>query len=222
MADRSSDTREPPEAALYIACMDKQRQLGFTLYELMITLMVVAVILAFGIPNLRDYTLNSRMTSTANDLHAAFLMARTEAAHAKSNVTICASADPTGTATCDGTWDQGYVVFIDDNADQVRDAGEPILRSHPPADAGVLLRVANGATYFMYAPSGLGRIDTGGNPPVSQVVICDERGNIRAAGGNSAARLFVSTPLGRATIVRDRAVIQAALDSPQMMGATCP
>jgi hypothetical protein len=57
---------------------------------------------------------------------------------------------------------------------------------------------------------------------LSQVVICDERGNIRAAGGNSAARLFVTTPLGRATIVRDRAMIQAALDSPQMMGATCP
>ncbi len=219
MADRLSDTRERRVPALYIACMDRRRQLGFTLYELMITLMVVAAILAFGIPNLQNYTLNSRMTSTANDLHAAFLMARTEAAHAKSNVTICASADPTGTATCDGTWNQGYVVFIDDNADQLRDAGEPILRTHPPADAGVLLRIANGATYFMYAPSGLGRLDTGGNPPVSQVVICDERGNVRAAGGNSAARLFVSTPLGRATIVRDLALIDNALTA---MGATCP
>jgi prepilin-type N-terminal cleavage/methylation domain-containing protein len=122
--------------------MDKQRQMGFTLYELMITVMVVAVILAFGIPNLREFTLNGRMTSTANDLHAAFMMARTEAAHAKSNVTICASAD------------QGYVVFIDTNADRARDAGEAVLRTHPPADAGVLLRIANGATYFMYAPSG--------------------------------------------------------------------
>jgi prepilin-type N-terminal cleavage/methylation domain-containing protein len=59
--------------------MDRQRQMGFTLYELMITVTVVAVILAFGIPNLRDFTLNGRMTSTANDLHAAFMMARTEA-----------------------------------------------------------------------------------------------------------------------------------------------
>lgn len=199
--------------------MDRQRQMGFTLYELMITVTVVAVILAFGIPNLRDFTLNGRMTSTANDLHAAFMMARTEAAHAKSNVTICASADPTGTGTCDGTWDQGYVVFIDTNADRARDAGEAVLRTHPPADAGVLLRVANNSTYFMYAPSGLGRRDTANNTPLSQVVICDERGNIRAAGGNSAARLFVTTPLGRATIVRDRPLIENALTA---MGATCP
>lgn len=199
--------------------MDKRKQTGFTLYELMITVMVVAVILTFGIPNLRQFTLNSRMTSAANDFHAAFMMARTEAAHAKSNVTICASADPMGAANCGGTWDQGYVVFIDDNANQARDAGEAVLRAHPPADPGVLLRVANGSTYFMYAPSGLGRLDTGGNPPLSQVVICDERGNIRAAGGNSAARLFVSTPLGRATIVRDMTLIGNALTA---MGATCP
>jgi type IV fimbrial biogenesis protein FimT len=199
--------------------MDKRRQTGFTLYELMITVMVVAVILTFGIPNLRQFTLNSRMTGTANDLHAAFMTARTEAARAKSNVTICASADPMGAADCGGTWNQGYVLFIDDNANQARDAGETLLRAHPPADNGVQLRVANGSTYFMYAPSGLGRLDTGGNPALSQVVICDERGNVRAAGGNSAARLFVSTPLGRATIVRDRALIDNALTA---MGATCP
>ena len=221
VADRSSDTRERSGPALYIACMDKQRQMGFTLYELMITVTVVAIVLAFGIPNLRQFTLNSRMTSAANDLHATFMMARTEAAHGKSNVVICASADPMGAAQCDGTWDQGYIAFIDDDddADLARDAGEAVLRAHPPADTGVLLRVAGGATYFMYAPTGLGRLESGGTQAVSQIVICDERGNITAAGGNSAARLFVTTPLGRATIVRDQALIGNALTT---MGATCP
>jgi hypothetical protein len=125
-----------------------------------------------------------------------------------------------GAAECDGTWDQGYVAFIDedDDAALARNGGA-VLRAHPPADTGVLLRVAGGASYFMYAPSGLGRRDVGNNTPLSQVVICDERGNITAAGGNSAARLFVTTPLGRATIVRDKALIGNALTT---MGATCP
>jgi len=201
--------------------MDKRSQHGFTLYELMITLLVVGVILSFGIPNLRQFTLNSRMTSTANDIHASFLLARTEAAHAKANVTVCASANPmAANADCGGTWDQGYIVFIDANGDRARfGANETVLRSHPAADPGVLLRVANNASYFMFSPSGLGRLDTGGNPAVSQIVVCDERGNIKAAGGNSAARLFVATPLGRATIVRDLALIGNALTA---MGATCP
>jgi len=199
--------------------MNKRQQTGFTLYELMITLMVVGIILGFGIPNMRNFTLNSRITGAANDLHAAFMMARTEAAHAKTNVTICASADPMGAASCGGTWEQGYVVFIDDDADQVRDAGEAILRSQPGVDTGVMLRVANAASYFMYAPTGLGRLDAGGNPALSQVVICDERGNGDGPSGGSTARLFVSTPLGRATIVRDKAMVGAALTA---MGATCP
>jgi hypothetical protein len=82
-----------------------------------------------------------------------------------------------------------------------------------------MLRVANGATYFSFASTGLGRGDVGGAPSLTQVVMCDDRGNITAAGGNSAARLFVATPLGRATILRDQTLIGNALTN---MGATCP
>lgn len=201
--------------------MDKRSQHGFTLYELMITVMIVGVILTFGIPNLNAFTQNSRMTSTANDLHAAFQLARSESARARTNITICASADPMGAAsTCNGTWDQGYIVFIDDDGNQARaGANETVLRAHPPADSGVMLRIANNASYFMYASTGLGRLDTANNPAVSQVVICDKRGNIRAAGGNSASRLFVATPLGRATILRDMGMIGNALTA---MGQACP
>lgn len=201
--------------------MDKQSQHGFTLYELMITVMIVAVVLTFGIPNLNAYTQNSRMTSAANDLHAAFQLARSESARARTNITICASADPMGAGSdCDGTWDQGYIVFIDDDGNRARaGANETVLRAHPPADSGVMLRIANNASYFMYASTGLGRLDTGGNPAVSQVVVCDKRGNIKAAGGNSAARLFVATPLGRATILRDMGMIGNALTA---MGQACP
>jgi len=201
--------------------MDKRSQHGFTLYELMITVMIVGVILTFGIPNLTAFTQNSRMTSSANDLHAAFHLARSESARARTNITICASADPMGAGSdCDGTWNQGYIVFVDDDANQARaGANETVLRAHPAADSGVMLRIANNASYFMYASTGLGRLDTGGNPAVSQVVMCDERGNIRAAGGNSASRLFVATPLGRATILRDMGMIGTALTA---MGQTCP
>ena len=73
--------------------MKTRSQTGFTLYELLITFLIVGVVLTLGIPNLADFTRNSRITSTANDLHAAFLMSRSEAARSKSNITICASAD---------------------------------------------------------------------------------------------------------------------------------
>ena len=201
--------------------MKKRTQSGFTLYELLITLLIVGVVLTLGIPNLSDFTRNSRVTSTANDLHAAFHMARSEAARAKTNVTICASAKSMdGAADCGGTWDQGYIIFLDDNADQLRNAvGETVLRVVPEAAEGITLAVENDATYFMYASSGLGRRDVGTNVPVSRVMICDDRGTVETSQDFSAARLFVATPLGRATIIRDLTMVDNALLA---MGKNCP
>jgi type IV fimbrial biogenesis protein FimT len=201
--------------------MKKRLENGFTLYELLITLLIVGVILTLGVPNLSEFTANSRLTSTANDLHASFQMARSEAARAKTNITICASADSlTAAPSCGGTWDQGYIVFIDEDGDLARaGATETVLRVHGPSATNVILSVANDATYFSYASSGLGRGNVGGNAAVTQIVMCDDRGNITAAGGNSAARLFVATPLGRATILRDKGLIGNALTN---MGKGCP
>lgn len=197
------------------------RQCGFTLYELLITMVILSVVLSYGMANLSEFTQNGRMTATANDLHAAFHMARSESARSKTNVTVCASAAPMGAgAACGGTWDQGYIVFVDTDGDLQR-AGptETILRRHDAAERGVNFAVANGAGYFAYAASGLGRGNVGGVPAVTQIVMCDDRGNITAAGGNSAARLFVATPLGRATILRDQGLIGTALAN---NGLACP
>jgi prepilin-type N-terminal cleavage/methylation domain-containing protein len=201
--------------------MDKKTKSGFTLYELMITVTIVGIVLALGIPNFRQFLQNSRMTSTANDLHAAFHMARSESSRAKSNITICASANAMTTgANCGGNWDEGYIIFVDTDGDLNRSgATENVLRAQPSTAKGVTIAVADDATYFSYASTGLGRANVGDKPAMSQVVMCDERGNVRAAGGNSAARLFVVTPLGRATIFRDETLIDNAL---AMMGKSCP
>jgi len=201
--------------------MQKRTQNGFTLYELLITLLIVGVVLTVGIPNMSDFTRNSRITTTANDLHAAFQMARSEAARGKTNITICASAnsmDPA--ADCGGTWDQGFIVFVDTNGDLLRaGADETVLRAHPAVNTNMTLAVANDATFFSYSGSGLGRGNVGGNQALSQVIVCDERGTAETSQNFSAARLFVATPLGRATVVRDLTMVDNAL---VLMGKTCP
>ncbi len=201
--------------------MDKKNQHGFTLYELLITVTIVGIVLSFGIPNMLQFNQNSRMTSTANDLHSAFHLARSESSRAKTNITVCASANALAAgANCGGTWNQGFIVFVDEDGDINRSgATETVLRANGPIADGVTLAVADGATYFSFSSTGLGRPNVGGNPAVSQVVMCDERGNVTAAGGSSAARLFVVTPLGRATVFRDTVLVDNALTA---MGASCP
>ena len=196
----------------YIARMKNRNQNGFTLYELMITVMVIGVVLTLGVPNFSEYRQNSQMSGTANELHSSFLLARSEAARAKSNITICASANPTGgaAAACDGVFDQGWIIFVDTDGDIVRDAGEAILRPHAAVPNGLSIVPDNGATYFSFAATGLGRGDVGGNPSFVTATICDDRGTAIAAGGTSAARRIVVTPIGRATVIRDKAIIDLA------------
>jgi len=189
--------------------MKTKYQNGFTLYELLVTLLIVGVVLTIGVPNMSEFTANSRMATTANDLHASFMMARSEAARSKSNITICASADSLApAATCNGTFDDGWIVFVDLDGDLQRaGAGENVLRRMPAIDPKINININNNATYFSFAPTGLGRGNVGGVPSFQTAVLCDGRGNQVAAGGNSSARYLVVTPIGRATVVRDAAVI---------------
>jgi type IV fimbrial biogenesis protein FimT len=218
---RSSAKPEVLNTAPYIAFMEERSQNGFTLYELMITLLIVGVVVTIGMPNLTAFSQNSRITTTANDLHAAFQVARSEAARAKANITICASDNSMAAAAdCQGNWEDGFIVFLDLNGDIARaGANETVLRAHPAVAKGVSLAVANNATYFSYAPTGLGRGNVGGAPAISQAIICDDRGLVETSKDYSAGRLFVATPLGRATVLRDYTMVNNALT---LMGQTCP
>jgi type IV fimbrial biogenesis protein FimT len=203
---------------MYVAPMSKTKQQGFTIYELLITMLMIGVILSIGVPSMSGFMQNSRITSTANDLHASFYLARSEAARSKSNIMICASANSMdAAAACGGTFDDGWIIFVDLNDNQTRDAGdeENVLRAHPAIPDTIDIITNGGADYFVFAPSGLGRGDIGGNPALSIAMICDERGLDVAEGGRATARRLVATPIGRATVISDYDDIVAA-------GGVCP
>src|SRR5690606_41949543 len=113
--------------------MNRPKQHGFTLYELLITLLVIGIVLVIGVPNLSDFTRNSRITGAANGLHTSFMVARSEAARAKTNIPICASAAPMS-AGADGdgaSFDGGRISIIDEDGNDLRDAAEEhVLSRH--------------------------------------------------------------------------------------------
>ena len=200
-----------------MSCMNKRIQSGFTLYELMVTLTIAGIVLMVGIPSMGEFRQNSRMTSTANDLHSSFYLARSEAARSKAIITICASADsmvddPPISPSCSGEFEDGWIVFVDDNLNGIVDAsdgniavdnGESILRRFPARHESLTLDTTGMGDYFSYAATGLGRGQVLADPPVTTAIMCDVRGNVTASGGRSAARVLVITPLGRATVLRD-------------------
>jgi prepilin-type N-terminal cleavage/methylation domain-containing protein len=200
--------------------MRHRRKNGFTIYELMITILIIGLVLALGLPSLRSVVQDNRVTTTTSDLQSAFKIARSEAVRARTNVTICASDNSSSDdADCRGEWQDGFIVFVDTDGDLTRDAADDtLIRAHPAVVDGVRLVVANDAKYFGFTSTGTSRGDVDELSAVSQIVVCDERGIAEASQGNSTARLIIATPLGLATATRDHNMVGNAM---QQMGKSC-
>ena len=188
---------------MYIAGVNKRRVQGFTLYELLITVVIVGIVLGFGIPNFRAFTQNSRMAAATNDMLGTFHLARSEAARSKQNVSICASTDPLAAVpSCGGTFEDGWIVFVDPDGDVEFDAGEILLRSYPALPDAITVTNTGQGGYFAFGPSGQSRGAVLAQPPTTTAVFCDARGNAPTTAENSAARVLRVLPIGRATILR--------------------
>jgi type IV fimbrial biogenesis protein FimT len=188
--------------------MKNQHQLGFTLIELMTAIFVMSIVIGFGIPAMTDFVRNSRMTGTANDLLAALHVARGAAVSRRAPTMVCRSADAmAATPSCDdaGT---GWIAYVDANDNDgdgmadgngALDAGEEILLANQgPPDT---ITITSNGTFVAYSSSGFLRA-VGGTASATVFRICDGRGNVDTAGGNSAARAIIVSPTGRPQIQR--------------------
>lgn len=135
---------------------------GFTLIELMITLAIVAIVLAIGVPSFQGMMRDNRLATQTNTFLAALNLARSEAIKRGRRVTLCKSASG---ATCEGGggYQQGWIVFVDPNDNAVVDAGEMILRVEG-AMPGNLSLTGNSTvqSYVSYVGDGTSRLVGGG------------------------------------------------------------
>ena len=95
----------------------KKKHTGFTLIELMVTLVVASIVLTVGIPSFKSFFLNSRMSTQANDLISSLNLARSEAIRRGTSIKVCSSNDQ---ASCGGSWEDGWIVITADDADLIK------------------------------------------------------------------------------------------------------
>ncbi len=113
------------------------RNKGFTLIELMVTLLVLGIVLAAALPSFREAIQNNRVTTQANELSMAFMLARSEAVKLTVPTAICGSSDGE-TCGAAATWANGFIVFVDQNRDGVRaNPAEAVIRAFQSADGGI-------------------------------------------------------------------------------------
>lgn len=93
------------------------RNRGFTLIELMITLVVLALMLGWGVPSFLSIIENNRVTTQANTFIAALALARSEAV----SKGVTTHVSPVG-----ADWSDGWRVWADYDSDGGMDANEEL------------------------------------------------------------------------------------------------
>jgi type IV fimbrial biogenesis protein FimT len=105
-------------------------QSGFSLTELIVVMLIVAILMALGIPSYRYVTYSNRVSSEVNSLLGDLQYARSEAVKEGQMVTVCPTS--TGTSCANATsWQTGWIVFSDVNSNQTVAAPANILHVQP-------------------------------------------------------------------------------------------
>ena len=158
---------------------------GFTLVELMMVLTVLGAMMAFAVPNFREYQRNAALTNTANMLVSSVYRTRSEAMKAGVTVIMApgTASGPSGT-----DWTQGWVIFTDRNGNNTYEAPTatdskdgPLIFVQPGDEIPDGLAVGHSNTqtgYVKFNGAGYPRDNTSGFGGVTFTVKrCDKEGD---------------------------------------------
>jgi type IV fimbrial biogenesis protein FimT len=127
---------------------------GFTLLELLITLAVVTIVLAIGVPAFNRLTTGNQQTAEINRLIRSLQLGRSNAILSGFNHILCPSSN--GIDCLAGIdWGQGYILFEDRNENEARDPEEKLLHvSRPSGKIGIDMHSTIGRQWVVYRSDG--------------------------------------------------------------------
>jgi type IV fimbrial biogenesis protein FimT len=134
--------------------MNHLGHLGFTLIELMVSIVVLVVLISIAAPSYRRLLVDTRMSTQTNEFLTALQFTRSEAVKRNGTVTMCKSGDQ-ATCTTSGSWAQGWIIFVDDGVTGTVDGTDVVLRLHAALTDGSTLSGSGGVVNLVsYHPNG--------------------------------------------------------------------
>ena len=169
---------------------ERRAELGFTLVELMATLVIMAIVITIGVPGLTDFIASQRVRTTASDLVADMALARAEAIKESRQAIMERLAGATS------TWKDGWRICVDINSNGTCDAAEVRKATTPvPGRTAVCATTADLNDRIVFRPDG--RVLRTTAPGASDgIKVSDD--NADSATSNDRIRLIFLGISGRA------------------------
>ena len=177
----------PPRQGSHVCCTTSA--FGFTLVETAVTLSVVALLVAIGMPTVREFKARQQASATANLLVSHFASARMTAISHNVPVVVCPS-DGAGTCRQSTDWGGHWLSFRDPDGNRQPDDGSDIYRNDTVAEPpSIRVFSTQGRRHVRYQPTGMSygtnltiRICYDGH--VASSVIMNNTGRARVVRGN--------------------------------------
>ena len=127
---------------------------GFTLLEALVVMALLGLMVSLAAPAMTALRQQHQLQAQAEGFFNSLVLARSEALRRQHRVTLCARATD---SACDatGTWQLGWLVFVDANDNAQLDPGEALIEAHAAVPAAFQLTVTSTAkAYFSYNAEG--------------------------------------------------------------------
>ena len=168
--------------------MPNPPQHAFTLLELVTVIAILAILVTMGVPAFQQFSQKQAVSAALHSLHSDLLLARSRAIYEDELVVACPGSAAPGCSE-GAAWEDGWIIFTDNNGDRTYDSSETLIRSGMPIEQ-MAIRSSSGRRDFRFYPNG----STPGSN--GSITFC-------GPGGPTLARKLVISNLGR--IRRDQA-----------------
>lgn len=134
----------------------KATQKGYSLVEIIIAIAIASITTNIAISSFGTILEKNRTVASANDVILSLYLARSEAIKRRTQVSMVRNS------TDEKVWEEGWVVFADQDGDGTLDADDTVIRRFSPITSGHTIRTgSNFKDWVAYLPTGFSKSGRG-------------------------------------------------------------